>query len=68
MGRFDHWQAGQRVARTDRDELGVVVEVVHGVPKVKWDRGRTSYYRPEDPANVRLVDAMHEVGNGNKRR
>jgi hypothetical protein len=49
------WQLGQRVARKDSDELGVIVEVARGVVKV-WDRGRTSYYRPDMPANVRLAE------------
>jgi hypothetical protein len=46
---------GQRVARKE-GELGTVVEIDQGgVVKVKWDRGRTSYYHGV-PANVRLVD------------
>jgi len=48
------WRAGQRVVREDSDEQGTIVEV-DGEIKVKWDRGRTSYYRRGVPANVRLA-------------
>jgi hypothetical protein len=51
------WRVGQRVARKDNQELGVIVDIdQRGVVKVKWDRGRTSYYRPEAPANVKLTE------------
>jgi hypothetical protein len=56
MARFAGWQVGQRVARIDGDEMGTVIEVDQGVIKVKWDRGRTSYYRPKGPANVKLAN------------
>jgi hypothetical protein len=49
-------RVGQRVSRKNSDELGLVVQVVRGVVKVKWDRGRTSYYRPDMPANVKLAE------------
>jgi hypothetical protein len=49
------WQIGQRVARRDSDELGTIVHA-DGEIKVKWDRGRTSYYRRGVPANVQLTD------------
>jgi hypothetical protein len=49
-----NWQIGQRVSLKNSNELGFVVEVERGVVKVKWDRGRTSYYRPDMPANVSL--------------
>lgn len=48
----EDWRPGQRVSRRNSDELGVVTHVERGVVKVKWDRGRTSYYRPGAPANV----------------
>jgi hypothetical protein len=51
----DDWKAGQRVSRKNSAELGVVANVERGVVKVKWDRGRTSYYRPGVPANVMLA-------------
>jgi hypothetical protein len=51
-----HWKVGQRVARKDSDELGTVVEVDRGVVKVKWDRGKTSYYHPGEPGNVKLAE------------
>jgi hypothetical protein len=50
------WKVGQRVSRKNSDELGLVVQLVRGVVKVKWDRGRTSYYRPDMPANVKLAE------------
>ena len=49
------WQAGQRVVRIKGDEEGTIVEA-DGQIKVKWDRGRTSYYRRGVPANVQLKD------------
>jgi hypothetical protein len=42
---------GQRVSRIDTEELGTVVEA-DGEIKVKWDGGRTSYFRRDKPANV----------------
>jgi hypothetical protein len=51
-----HWKAGQRVARKDSDELGIIVEVDQGVVKVKWDRGKTSYYHPNVPGNVKIAE------------
>jgi hypothetical protein len=53
-----NWQIGQRVSRKNTNELGFVVEVERGVVKVKWDRGRTSYYRPDMPANVKLAESQ----------
>jgi hypothetical protein len=50
------WKVGQRVARKDSDELGAVVEADRGVVKVKWDRGKTSYYRPGEPGNVKRAE------------
>jgi hypothetical protein len=51
-------RVGQRVACKSGDELGIVVDVNnHGVVKVKWDRGRTSYYHPKMPANLKLAGA-----------
>jgi hypothetical protein len=51
-----NWKVGQGVSRKNSDELGVVVDVDHGVVKVKWHRGRTSYYHPDMPANVKLAE------------
>jgi hypothetical protein len=52
-----HLKIGQLVSRRNSDEVGLVVDVDnHGVVKVKWDRGRTSYYRPGLPANVQPAD------------
>jgi len=47
-------RVGQRVSRKTTDELGTVTEADGGV-KVKWDSGRTSYFRRAKSANVRLV-------------
>jgi hypothetical protein len=55
LGRID-WKPGQRVSRRDSAELGVVTSVDDGVVKVKWDRGRTSYYRPGALGNVKLAE------------
>jgi hypothetical protein len=48
------WQVGQRVSRKKSDELGTVVEA-DGEVKIKWDGGRTSYFRRGVPANVRAA-------------
>ena len=40
---------GQRVCRMTTDELGTVVEA-DGKIKVKWDGGRTSYFRRDQVA------------------
>ena len=48
-------KVGQRVSRKDSDELGAIVEV-DGEIKVKWDSGRTSYYRRSVQANVQLIE------------
>ena len=45
----------QRVTREDSQESGTIVEV-DGEIKVKWDSGRTSYYRRKNPANIRVVE------------
>jgi hypothetical protein len=55
VDRFN-WKACQRVVRKDSDELGTVVEVDRGVVKVKWDWGKTSYYLPGEPGNVKLAE------------
>jgi hypothetical protein len=47
-------QVGQRVSRKNTDELGTVTEA-NGRVKVKWDSGRTSYFRRLKSANVRLL-------------
>jgi hypothetical protein len=49
------WRVGARVVRDDGDERGTIVEA-DGEIKVKWDNGRTSYYRRRIPVNVRLED------------
>jgi hypothetical protein len=49
-----NWQVGQRVSRKNSDELGTIVEA-NGEVKIKWDGGRTSYFRRGMPANVRAA-------------
>jgi hypothetical protein len=48
-------RAGQRVSRKTTDELGTIVEA-DGEIKVKWDSGRTSYFRRGQAANVRSTE------------
>jgi hypothetical protein len=50
------WHVGQRVVRKNTQELGTVVEH-NGSIKVKWDAGRTSYFRHSETANVKLKAA-----------
>ena len=47
------WRVGQRVWRKDTQELGTVIEN-NGSIKVKWDAGRTSYFRHGEAANIKL--------------
>ena len=47
------WRVGQRVSRRDTHELGTVIEN-DGSIKVKWDAGRTSYFRHSEAANIKL--------------
>jgi hypothetical protein len=47
------WFVGQRVSRTDTDELGTVIKI-NGSIKVKWDRGSTSYFRHGVQGNIQL--------------
>ena len=59
----DGWRVGQRVARKDTRECGTVTET-DGNVKVKWDGGRTSYFRHGDTANVQLEKIWHRIGTG----
>jgi hypothetical protein len=52
------WRVDQRVAREDSDELGTVVEAPDGALKVRWDGGRTSYFKRYKPSNVRLMNII----------
>jgi hypothetical protein len=47
------WPVGQRVSRIDTKELGTVIKI-NGSIKVKWDDGRTSYFRHGTQANIQL--------------
>jgi hypothetical protein len=50
-----NWRVGVRVTRDGGEDSGTIVEA-NGEIKVKWDSGRTSYYRRKVPANIRLAD------------
>ncbi len=50
---LSHLRVGARVARRRKDNLGTVVEMT-GYLKVKWDDGKTSYYRPGSGYNIRF--------------
>jgi hypothetical protein len=55
---YANWRVGQRIMRKTSDELGTVTEVDRdGTIKVKWDCGRTSYYHPNTPANVKMAES-----------
>ena len=47
------WQVGQRVSRKSNADRGTITEQ-DGEIKVKWDDGRTSYFRHGKDANVQL--------------
>ena len=64
------WRVGARVIRSDTEKFGTIVEA-DGEIKVKWDDGRTSYYRRDAPTGIRLEGASdsrqaitHEVDEG----
>ena len=50
------WHVGQRVYRRNSENLGTVTQKDASI-KVKWDDGRTSYYRYGQEANVALEEA-----------
>jgi hypothetical protein len=55
--RAASWRTGRRVSQVidDTQEVGTIL-AANGEIKVKWDSGRTSYYRRSVPANLRLQD------------
>jgi hypothetical protein len=50
------WTVGQRVSRKNSADTGTVVHQ-DGEIKVRWDSGKTSYYRHGQAANVELTAA-----------
>jgi hypothetical protein len=55
------WHVGQRVSRKNTRELGTVIaNNGNGSMKVKWDAGRTSYFRHGEAANVKLKEPPAE--------
>ena len=50
------WHVGQRVCRKDFEDLLGTVVAQDGEIKVRWDDGRTSYYRRHQ-ANLQLKSA-----------
>jgi hypothetical protein len=54
------WKVGLRVTRRDSDESGIIVEVNSGFIKVRWHKGKTSYYRPGEPGNVKLATSDND--------
>jgi hypothetical protein len=49
------WHVGQRVSRKDSEVCGTVTEI-DGEIKVRWDGGRTSYFRHGAEANVQSIE------------
>jgi hypothetical protein len=49
------WPVGLRISRKTTHELGTVVDHDGGI-KVKWDDGKTSYYRHGKAANIELIE------------
>jgi hypothetical protein len=56
LSRSFAWRVGQRVARKNSDELGTIVEADAQKVKVKWDGGKTSYFRIDKLGNVKLAE------------
>ncbi len=56
MNDYATWRVGQRVCRKeDREEYGTVVATDAEKIKVKWDNGRTSYFKRGAAGNVRSI-------------
>jgi hypothetical protein len=51
------WRIGRRVYRKHSEERGIIV-AANGQIKVKWDSGRTSYFRRDKRANLHLEKAV----------
>jgi hypothetical protein len=50
------WLVGNRVSRKDGSEFGTIEEADDKAKiKIKWDDGRTSYFRRDESANVKLL-------------
>ncbi len=47
------WHVGVRITRNCGKDAGTIV-AANGEVKVKWDSGRTSYYRRKNLANIEL--------------
>lgn len=48
-----NWKVGKRVVRPDGSDHGVIVEVTDQI-KVRWDAGRTNYFKFHETGNVQL--------------
>jgi hypothetical protein len=56
MNDYATWRVGQRICRKeDRGEHGTVISTGVDKIKVKWDRGRTSYFQRDKPGNVMSI-------------
>ena len=53
--RAAKWHAGNRVSRRNGDEFGTIIDAGEKI-KVLWDGGRTSYFRRDRLANVKIAD------------
>jgi hypothetical protein len=50
----ERWHVGNRVSRKDCAALGTIVDAGDQL-KILWDGGRTSHFRRDRPANVKLI-------------
>ena len=54
MLHFSKLRTGQCVLGKDPQQTGVVVDADRAQVKIKWDNGKTSYYRPDYLGDVEL--------------
>jgi hypothetical protein len=55
----DRWRVGVRVSRGDGSASGTIIEA-DGELKIRWDSGRTSYYRRKVPTDIRAIPTPDE--------
>jgi hypothetical protein len=60
--RRNWFKEGQRVARKDTGEVGTIVEAGRNQIKVKWEGGKTSYFKRGQVGNFRSVGSTAKIG------
>jgi hypothetical protein len=59
------WQIGQRVCRKeDAEQVSTIIQNDGHDVKIKWDSGRTSYYRIGEIPLSQYTDPDADLGSG----